>query len=86
MNKNYHTCKKDYGWNPSTCSCENGKYPKSVADTSVVTCHEIIHVMDVVSTKLTSGIGTNSTSTVSINCRNKKVRYKLIPIVCIQFY
>ena len=31
--KNYHKCKKDYIWNPSTCIFENSKYLKSVADT-----------------------------------------------------
>ena len=25
---NYCKCKKDYGWNPSTCICENSKYLK----------------------------------------------------------
>ena len=39
--KNYRTCKKDYGWNPSTCICENDKYLKSIADTSVIACGEI---------------------------------------------
>ena len=24
--KKHHVCEKDYIWNPSTCSCENGKY------------------------------------------------------------
>ena len=28
-------CEKDYIWNPSTCICENSKYLKSVANTSV---------------------------------------------------
>ena len=27
--KNYHICKKDYSWNPSTCICVNSKYFKS---------------------------------------------------------
>ena len=33
--KKYHTCKKDYSYNPSTYICENGKYLKSIPDTSV---------------------------------------------------
>ena len=34
--------KEDYSWNPSTCICENSKYLKCGADTSVFTCDEII--------------------------------------------
>ena len=34
--KSYCTYKKDYSWNPSTCICENSKYLKSNADTSVI--------------------------------------------------
>ena len=49
--KNYCKCKKDYSWNPSTCICENSKYLKSVADTSVTDCDEIIIFMNNVSTK-----------------------------------
>ena len=71
--KNYRRCKKDYSWNPSTCICENGKYLKSIADTSVVTCYEIISVMDAVSRKTTNSIATN----VSVNFDDKKVRYNI---------
>ena len=35
-------CKKDYIWNPATCSCENGKYLARIIDDSVITCDEII--------------------------------------------
>ena len=69
--KNYHKCKKDYSWNPSTC---NSKYLESIADTSVTECDEIIIVMDNVSTEKTNTIATNVTSTASINCHSKKVR------------
>ena len=48
--KNYHTYKKDYSWNPSTCICENSKYLKSVADTLVAKCYEIVIVIDIAST------------------------------------
>ena len=64
--KTYRKCKKDYSWNPSTCICENTKYLSTV-DTSVTECDEIVIVMDVVSTKMTS-----VTSTASINCHGKK--------------
>ena len=72
--KNYRKCKKDYGWNPSTCICENSKYLKSIAYTSAIECDEIVTVMDIVSTKMTSTIATNVTSTASINCHSKKAR------------
>ena len=29
-------------WNPTTCSCENGKYLASVIDDSAITCDEVI--------------------------------------------
>ena len=35
-------CEKYYIWNPSTCSCENGKCARSIIDDSVITCDEII--------------------------------------------
>ena len=65
--KNYRKCKKDYCWNPSTCICENSKCLKSIADTSVIECDEIITVMGIVSTKMTNNIATNVTSTASID-------------------
>ena len=43
--KIYCKCKKDYSWNPSTCICEKSKYLKSITDTSVIECDEIIFVM-----------------------------------------
>ena len=73
--KSYRTCKKDYRWNPSTCICGNSKYLKSIADTSMIECDEVITVMDIVSTKNLFNIATNVTSTASINCHIKKVKY-----------
>ena len=81
---NNETCQREcknyvqnyYGQNPSTCICENGKYLKSITDTSVIAYDEIMYVMDIVSTNMTNTITTNATSTVSINCHNKKVRYE----------
>ena len=61
-----------YGWNPSICFCENDKYLKSIADTSVIMCDEVISVIDIVSTKMTKYYSKN----VSINSDRKKVRYK----------
>ena len=36
-----HISKKDYVWNPVTCSCENGKYLTSIIDDSMITCDKI---------------------------------------------
>ena len=71
--KNCRTYKKYYSWNPSTCIYENSKYIKSIADTSVIACDEIISVMDIASTKMTNTIATY----VSIKTHNQKVRYKI---------
>ena len=73
---------KDYNWNPSTCICENSKYLKSIADTSVIECDEIITAMGIVSTKKTNAIATNVTSTASVNCHSKNE----MAIFCTQFY
>ena len=35
-------CEKGYIWNPTTCSCESGRYVKGVVDDSVIKCDEII--------------------------------------------
>ena len=48
---------------------ENSKYLKSIADTSVIACDEIVSVMDIVSTKMTNTIATNVTK----NWHSKKV-------------
>ena len=73
--KMYCTCKKNYSWDSSTCICENGRHLRSIADTSVIACYEIIYVMDIVSKNLANTISINVTSTASINY--KEVRYKM---------
>ena len=35
-------CDKGYIWNPTTCSCKNGKYLPNIIDDSVITCDDII--------------------------------------------
>ena len=40
--RKHHICEKNYIWNPTTCSCENGKYLANIIDDSVITCEEII--------------------------------------------
>ena len=39
----HNSCEKDYIWNPATCSCENGKYLRSVIDGLKITCDEVIN-------------------------------------------
>ena len=65
--KNDRTCKKDSSWNHITCTCKNRKYLKSIANTSGITCDEVIFVMDIVSSKMKNTIATN----VSINSNDK---------------
>ena len=78
--KKYCTCKKDYSWNCSTCICENSRFLKSIVDTSVIMCNEIIHAADSVSENVINTIPTNVISTISINSDDKKVtREKIIP-------
>ena len=71
--KNHRTCQKYYSLNPTTRTCENSKYLKSIDDTSVIEKNEIVPVMDIVSKNMTNTIAGN----VSINSDDKEVRYKL---------
>ena len=81
-------CKIDFSWNPSKCICENSKYLKSIADTSVTQCDKIIIVMDVSSTMQGNAIATNSTNTIATNVMSTvSVNYhKLQSVFYIQFY
>ena len=58
---------KDFSWNPRRSICENSKYLKSIADTSLIEYDEIISVMDIASTKTTNTMATN----VPISCHSK---------------
>ena len=80
--KNYRRCKKNYSWDPGRCICDNSKYLKSIADTSVIECDEIIFAMNIVSTKMANTLATNVTK----HCHSKNVRYKFDCYICIQFY
>ena len=42
VSKKRHIFEKYYIWNPSTCSCENGKYLASIMDNSAIMCDEIV--------------------------------------------
>ena len=52
--KKHDVCEESSTWNPSTCTCENGKYLKSIIDDSVITCDEIIEAKKTVPTKSAS--------------------------------
>ena len=65
--KNYRSQKKDYIQSPNDKYKYNDKYLKSIGDTSLIECDEIISLMDVLSTKMTSTIATN----VPINSDHK---------------
>ena len=45
--------KKSYIWNPSTGTCENGKYLGSIIDDSVITYDKIVEVTKIVPSKAT---------------------------------
>ena len=40
--KNIIFVRKNYIWNPATCSCKNGKYLASIINNSVIKCDETI--------------------------------------------
>ena len=44
--KKHHICEKDYVWNPTSCSCENGKFLASIMDDSAIICDEVIKSYD----------------------------------------
>ena len=39
--KKCYACEKDYIWNPSIYSCENGKYLASIMDDSAIICDKV---------------------------------------------
>ena len=54
--KHHHKCKKYYSWNHKISVCENRKYLKSIAHTSVIKRDEIIILVNIVTTKITNTI------------------------------
>ena len=69
--------KKDYIWNPATCSCKNGKYLASIIDNSVITCNEVINTTKTFATKT---IPTDSKEK-KVNCKTKNVYIFLIDLL-----
>ena len=64
--------KKDYIWDPVTCSCENGKYLASIIDDSVITCDEIIEE--------------TKTSPTNLNENKQSVKHKISTFYLHHFY
>ena len=48
--KKHCACKRDYIWNPATCSCQNVKNLASIIDDSVITCDKIMGETKIVPT------------------------------------
>ena len=55
---------KDHIWNPTTCSCKNGKYLANIMDDSVISCDEIIASYN------------EETKTVPVNINEEKLACK----------
>ena len=61
--------KKNYFWNPATCSYENEKYLASIMDDSAIICDEVIDVEAKSNDK--------ETKTVTVNFNEKKASCKM---------
>ena len=59
-------CKKDYIWNPRTCTCGNGKCLESIIDDSVIIWDEIIDFLE-----------SEPKNTASLNFKDKKMTCKM---------
>ena len=76
--KECHLCGKYYIWNPTACTCENGKYLGNIIGDSVITCDEIIKVtktapIKIVPTKTTlTKTVSAKTIPIDLTCKTKK--------------
>ena len=66
-------CKKDYVWNPTTCSCKNGEYLRSSIYDSRITSNKFVNAANSISTN----VPTNVTCIVLNTFHSKKVRHKM---------
>ena len=73
ISKKHNECKKDYIWNPTTCSCKNGGYLRIFIDDSRITSNKLVNAANSMSTNLP----TNVTCIVLNIFHNKKVRHKM---------
>ena len=72
--KKHNVCKKDYTWNPATCTYENCKHVGRITDNSVITSDKIIEAKKTVPTKSTSTKTTpKNFNEKKCNLLNKKV-------------
>ena len=86
-------CIKNYIWNPSTCTCENGKYSGSIISDSVITCDEITEVAKTVLRKFTptkalprKAVPTNLDETFYVLLSILLITISLLIIVSIYFW
>ena len=63
-------CKRDYIYNPATCSCETGKYVGRIIDDLVITSDEIIDAVVKSYDKETKTVPTNFKFLVSKISKN----------------
>ena len=49
--RKHHVCENNYIWNPSICTCKNGKYLGTIISDSAIMRDEIIEVTKTVTTK-----------------------------------
>ena len=70
-------CEKDYIWNLSTCSCENGKYLASIMDDSAIMCDEIIDAEAKSNDEETKTMPTNFNEK-NISCKIQKFNILLV--------
>ena len=64
--KKNHTCGKDYLWNSSACSCENGGYLESIIANSIL-----------LPITVSCSVTMNAANTASINSDGETIRYKM---------
>ena len=75
--KKNHICEKDHIWNPSACSCKNGKYLASIIDVSLITCDKIIDADVEAESNDEAKSNNEETKTVSTNFNEKNITCKM---------
>ena len=75
--KKQHIWEKDYIWNPSACSCKNGKYLASIIDVTVIMCDKIIHAHVEAKSNDKAKSNNKKTETVLTNFNKKNITCKI---------
>ena len=76
--KHCRTFKKGYSWNPSICIFEHGKYLKVLPTIQKLRVMKLHMLWILYQQKIANNVLMNITSAMSVNCHNKKVRYKMV--------